>query len=243
MHALTSSHAHSFARMPPLTPRLRRRHRRHRHGRATVTSVARARPSRSSMGVDGIIARTVRPYAWMDRRAMGPRRPVRAPVADDAQTGRDGTGRDRGRVMSASRSTVGAIARQRGTTAHDRGVLLGDGASASADGGGGASGADGGGGTRAHGNASTSTSTSTSGSTAPVLTCELVVKALGVFLTVVAVIGGAVYASTRVEIDLYEDVMPHVKNPVKFFIFNVLIASFGVSGSLLLDLLLALRTQ
>jgi uncharacterized membrane protein YdjX (TVP38/TMEM64 family) len=137
---------------------------------------------------------------------------------------RDGTGRDRGRVMSASRSTVGAIARQRGTTAHDRGVLLGDGASASADGGGGASGADGGGGTRAHGNASTSTS----GSTAPVLTCELVVKALGVFLTVVAVIGGAVYASTRVEIDLYEDVMPHVKNPVKFFIFNVLIASFGV---------------
>ena len=122
---------------------------------------------------------------------------------------------------------MGAIARQRGTTAHDRGVLLGDdaSASASADGGGGASGASGGVGTRAHGNASTATSTSAS--TVPVLTCELVVKALGVFLTVVAVIGGAVYASTRIEIDLYEDIMPHVKNPVKFFIFNVLIASFG----------------
>ena len=140
-------------------------------------------------------------------------------------TTRDGTAN----MSAASRSTVGAMARQRGTTAHDRGVLLGDGANANANASAsananananGGEGASGGGGTRAHGNASTST--------VPVLTCELVVKALAVFLTVVAVIGGAVYASTRIEIDLYEDIMPHVKNPVKFFIFNVLIASFGV---------------
>lgn len=41
MQALTNSHAHSFTRTPPLTPRRlrRRRRRRHRHVRATVTRI------------------------------------------------------------------------------------------------------------------------------------------------------------------------------------------------------------
>ena len=53
-------------------------------------------------------------------------------------------------------------------------------------------------------------------------------RAIAVLACVVAVIGGVVYASTRLEIDLYEDVVPHVKNPVKFFLLNVAVASFGV---------------
>jgi len=53
-------------------------------------------------------------------------------------------------------------------------------------------------------------------------------RAIAVLACVVAVIGGVVYASTRLEIDLYEDVVPHVKNPVKFFLLNVVVASFGV---------------
>ena len=59
-------------------------------------------------------------------------------------------------------------------------------------------------------------------------TIGTVCRAIAVLLCVVAVIGGVVYASTRLEINLYEDVVPHVKNPVKFFLLNVAVASFGV---------------
>lgn len=60
------------------------------------------------------------------------------------------------------------------------------------------------------------------------VTCELALKGCGIFLAVVVIIGALVFAMTRIEIDVYEDIVPHVKNPVKFFIINVLVASFGV---------------
>lgn len=51
---------------------------------------------------------------------------------------------------------------------------------------------------------------------------------VSILLGVVVLVGGLVYASTRLEIDLVEDIVPHVKNPVKFFALNVVVASFGV---------------
>jgi uncharacterized membrane protein YdjX (TVP38/TMEM64 family) len=55
-----------------------------------------------------------------------------------------------------------------------------------------------------------------------------VCKAIGVFACVIALVGAGIYATTQLEIDLYEDIMPHVKNPVKFFLFNVVVVTFGV---------------
>jgi len=52
-------------------------------------------------------------------------------------------------------------------------------------------------------------------------------RAIGIMLLVVGVVALIVYASTRLEIDLYEDVVPHVRNPVKFFLLNVAVATFG----------------
>ena len=55
-----------------------------------------------------------------------------------------------------------------------------------------------------------------------------VCKAIGVFACVIALVGAGIYATTQLEIDLYEDIMPHVKNPIKFFLFNVVVVTFGV---------------
>lgn len=53
-------------------------------------------------------------------------------------------------------------------------------------------------------------------------------RAIGIMIIAVAVVALIVYASTRLEIDLYEDVVPHVRNPVKFFLLNIAVATFGV---------------
>lgn len=53
-------------------------------------------------------------------------------------------------------------------------------------------------------------------------------RAIGIMFLVVVVVALIVYASTRLEIDLYEDVVPHVRNPVKFFLLNIAVATFGV---------------
>ena len=55
-----------------------------------------------------------------------------------------------------------------------------------------------------------------------------VCRAIGVFACVIALVGAGIYATTQLEIDLYEDIMPHVKNPIKFFLFNVVVVTFGV---------------
>ena len=79
-----------------------------------------------------------------------------------------------------------------------------------------------------HGKAGTGTSGGV-GSFAPgEMTAWRMVKMVSILLGVVVLVGGLVYASTRLEIDLVEDIVPHVKNPVKFFALNVVVASFGV---------------
>ena len=67
-----------------------------------------------------------------------------------------------------------------------------------------------------HGKAGTGTSGGV-GSFAPgEMTAWRMVKMVSILLGVVVLVGGLVYASTRLEIDLVEDIVPHVKNPVKF---------------------------
>ena len=81
---------------------------------------------------------------------------------------------------------------------------------------------------RGHGKGGTGTSAGLGSSAFGELTTWRVVKMIGILLGVVVVVGGLVYASTQLEIDLVEDIVPHVKNPVKFFALNVAVASFGV---------------
>lgn len=72
MQALTNSHAHSFTRTPPLTPRRlrRRRRRRHRHVRATVTRIEiETRATRA--GERAPILGRVRPIARPRRSDVG----------------------------------------------------------------------------------------------------------------------------------------------------------------------------
>jgi uncharacterized membrane protein YdjX (TVP38/TMEM64 family) len=125
--------------------------------------------------------------------------------------------------MTADACAMDASAPTRARTTHRRSVLLGD------DGADGRAGGDaedarwvvrgrGGGG------GSDGTTTRAWGE----WTIVGAVRAMMIFVLALACVAALVYASTRLEIDLYEDVVPHVRNPMKFFALNVAVATFGV---------------